>query len=99
MDEILREILKRLYLPIYIPLMALIACILVVKSRDYWGYSRFKFFLFINGFLTISLSEISIRYAGSSPLATTMFVVLPLLLFFINYVYLTKNLRTSTLWL
>ena len=97
LDEILREILKRLYLPIYIPLMALIACILVVKSRDYWGYSRFKFFLFINGFLTISLSEISIRYAGSSPLATTMFVVLPLLLFFINYVYLTKNLRTSTL--
>ena len=97
LDEILREILKRLYLPIYIPLIALIACILVVKSRDYWGYSRFKFFLFINGFLTISLSEISIRYAGSSPLATTMFVALPLLLFFINYVYLTKNLRTSTL--
>ena len=59
LDEILREILKRLYLPIYIPLIALIACILVVKSRDYWGYSRFKFFLFINGFLTISLSEIS----------------------------------------
>ena len=97
MDEILREILKRLYLPIYIPLMALIASILVIKSRDYWGYSRFKFFLFINGFLTISLSEISIRYAGSNLLATTMFISLPLLLFLINFVYLNKNIENKIL--
>ena len=96
-DEIFREILKRLYLPIYIPLLALIASLLVIKSRDYWAYSRFKFLLFINGFLTISLSEISIRYAGSNLFTTTMFISLPLLLFYINYIYLSKNLKPKSL--
>jgi len=37
LNEIYREILKRLYLPIYFPLLALIASILVLKSKDYWA--------------------------------------------------------------
>ena len=95
LNEIYREILKRLYLPIYIPLLALIASILVLKSKDYWQYSSFKFFLFINGFLTISLSEISVRYAGENKFSTIIFFTLPFFLFLINYFYLSKNLKTK----
>ena len=95
LNEIYREILKRLYLPIYFPLLALIASILVLKSKDYWQYSSFKFFLFINGFLTISLSEISIRYAGENKFSTIIFFTLPFFLFLINYFYLSRNLKTK----
>ncbi len=95
LNEIYREILKRLYLPIYFPLLALIASILVLKSKDYWQYSSFKFFLFINGFITISLSEISIRYAGENKFSTIIFFSLPFFLFLINYFYLSKNLKTK----
>ena len=94
LSEITREILKRLYLPIYIPLLAFIASILILKSKDFWQYSNFKFYLFINGFITISLSEISIRYAGENNLNTIVFLTLPFFLFFINYFYLNKNLKT-----
>ncbi len=95
LNEIYREILKRLYLPIYFPLLALIASILVLKSKDYWQYSGFKFFLFINGFITISLSEISVRYAGENKFSTIIFFSLPFFLFLINYFYLSKNLKTK----
>ena len=95
LNEIYREILKRLYLPIYFPLLALIASILVLKSKDYWQYSSFKFFLFINGFITISLSEISVRYAGENKFSTIIFFTLPFFLFLINYFYLSKNLKTK----
>ena len=95
LNEIYREILKRLYLPIYFPLLALIASILVLKSKDYWQYSSFKFFLFINGFITITLSEISIRYAGENKFSTIIFFSLPFFLFLINYFYLSKNLKTK----
>ena len=95
LNEIYREILKRLYLPIYFPLLALIASILVLKSKDYWQYSSFKFFLFINGFLTISLSEISVRYAGENKFSTIIFFTLPFFLFLINYFYLSRNLKTK----
>ena len=95
LGEILREILKRLYLPIYIPLLALIASIVVLKSKDFWQYSNFKFILFMNGFITISISEISIRYVGDNKLNNLIFVILPLLLFFTNYLYLSKNLKSQ----
>ena len=95
LGEILREILKRLYLPIYIPLLALIASIVVLKSKDFWQYSSFKFILFMNGFITISISEISIRYVGDNKLNNLIFIILPLLLFFTNYIYLSKNLKTK----
>ena len=95
LGEILREILKRLYLPIYIPLLALIASIVVLKSKDFWQYSNFKFILFMNGFVTISISEISIRYVGDNKLNNLIFVILPLLLFFTNYLYLSKNLKSQ----
>ncbi len=95
LGEILREILKRLYLPIYIPLLALIASIVVLKSKDFWQYSSFKFILFMNGFITISISEISIRYVGDNKLNNLIFIILPLLLFFTNYIYLSKNLKSQ----
>ena len=95
LGEILREILKRLYLPIYIPLLALIASIVVLKSKDFWQYSSFKFILFINGFITISISEISIRYVGDNKLNNLIFIILPFFLFFINYLYLSKNLKSQ----
>ena len=95
LGEILREILKRLYLPVYIPLLALIASIVILKSKDFWQYSNFKFILFINGFITISISEISIRYVGDNKLNNLIFIILPLLLFFTNYLYLSKNLKSQ----
>ena len=95
LGEILREILKRLYLPIYIPLLALIASIVALKSKDFWQYSNFKFILFINGFITISISEISIRYVGDNKLNNLIFIILPFLLFFINYLYLNKSLKSQ----
>ena len=95
LGEILREILKRLYLPIYIPLLALIASIVALKSKDFWQYSNFKFILFMNGFITISISEISIRYVGDNKLNNLIFIILPLLLFFTNYLYLSKNLKSQ----
>ena len=95
LGEILREIFKRLYLPIYIPLLALIASIVVLKSKDFWQYSNYKFILFMNGFITLSISEISIRYVGDNKLNNLIFIILPFLLFFINYLYLNKSLKSQ----
>ena len=94
LGEVLKEILKRLYLPLYIPLIALIASSLIITSRDVLNYNYFKFFMFLNGFLTIVISEISIRYAGKSFISTTMFVCLPIFLFFINYLFLKNKIKT-----
>ena len=34
LKNIKQELLKRIYLPLYLPLMALVACFLILKSKD-----------------------------------------------------------------
>ena len=84
---------RRLYLPIYIPILALIASTLILSSRDVLNFGYFKFFMFVNGFITIAISEISIRYAGKNSESTITFIFLPIILFLINYLYLKFKLK------
>jgi len=96
MSEIFKEIVKRLYLPIYIPLLAMIASVLILSSRDYINHNYFKTLMYLNGFITIVISEISLRYAGKSTGSTILFFCLPLIIFLINYWYFINKLKVKT---
>ena len=95
MGEIFKEIAKRLYLPFYIPLVAMIASILILSSRDYINHNYFKTLVYLNGFGTIVVSEISIRYAGKSNESNILFFCLPIVIFLINYLFFRKKLKVS----
>ena len=88
-----QEFFKRIYLPIYIPILMLVACLQIIRSKDSYDYSRFKFYLFIYAVLIISLSEISVRYIASKNIYENIFIALPLLLFLLNYLFLKKKLE------
>ena len=45
--NIKQEFLKRFYKPFYLPLLALISCLLMLKSKESMNYDSFKVFLFI----------------------------------------------------
>ena len=47
LKNIKQELLKRIYLPLYLPLLALVACFLILKSKDASEYTNFKFKLFL----------------------------------------------------
>lgn len=88
-----QEFFKRIYLPIYIPVLMLVACLQVITSKDSYDYSRFKFYLFIYAVLIISFSEISIHYITIKPMYENIFLAFPLLLFLLNYLFLKKKLE------
>ena len=89
--SIIEEIFKRVYLPIYIPLLALIASLLIIKSKDSFNYTRYKVGLFIIGTLTIVISEVSIRYSAKNELNSLIFLLVPLALFLFTYLYLINK--------
>ena len=90
---VVQEFFKRIYLPIYIPLLMLIACLQITKSKDNFDYNRFKFILFLYAVLILSLSEISIRYIASKNIHENIFLILPIFLFLLNYLFLKKKLN------
>ncbi len=94
LDNIKQELFKRFYMPFYFPLICLISCLLITKSKDSYKYTRYKFLLFSTGVLIIIISEISIRYSGLTNLYSLMFVGIPILLFSIIYLYLFKKAKT-----
>jgi lipopolysaccharide export system permease protein len=83
LKNIKQELLKRIFLPLYLPLMALVACFLVLKSKDNHEYTNFKFKLFFIGIVFLIISEVSIRYAGLNNNNNLIFVLMPIILFFL----------------
>ena len=93
LKNIKQELLKRIYLPFYLPLLALIACFLVLKSKNNHEYSNFKFKLFIIGIIFLIISEVSIRYAGLSDKNNLIFIITPIILFISMRIIFNNKLR------
>ena len=93
MNAITQEFLKRFYKPLYIPLLALISCLLILKSKENSNFDKFKIFLFMIIFFTIVLSEISLRYASNSQIGMFFFLIFPILLFIIIYISLKNKIK------
>ena len=86
--DIKTEFLKRFYKPVYLPLIALMCCLLILKSKESDSYNKFKIFLFVIIFFIIVISEISLRFSASGNTATLFFVLLPILTFLLFYISL-----------
>jgi len=94
LSNLKQEIFKRFYLPFYFPLITIVACLLITKSKDDYKFTQFKFILFNFGVAIIILSEVSIRYSGLTPLYSYIFLFIPIILFVSTYLYLFKKAKT-----
>ena len=91
-QEIKEELLKRLYKPIYIPLIALVCCFLIILPKSSNGYHLQKKITFLIGFIILVLSETSLRYSSSSFVSTIIYIIIPLFAFVIIYsLFLIKS--------
>ena len=81
LKNIKQELLKRICLPLYLPLLALVACFLILKSKDNHEYTNLKFKLFLIGIIFLVISEVSIRYAGLNNKYNLIFILMPITLF------------------
>mgnify|MGYP000120772323 CR=1 FL=1 len=93
LKNIKQELLKRIYLPLYLPLFALVACFLILKSKDNPEYTNFKFKLFLIGIIFLIISEISIRYAGLNNKYNLIFIITPIILFLLMRIIFNNQLR------
>ena len=90
-----QEIFKRMFLPFYLPVLSLIASLIIIKSKDDYRFSRYKFSLFIIGVSVIIVSELSMRYADESILRNSWLASIPVILFISIYLYFIKKFKLS----
>ena len=71
------EINKRIGMPFFIPLMALICSFLLSSQRDKKIYQFNKYIYFFVGFIILTLAEITVRYSGNSWNYTAIYYLIP----------------------
>ena len=91
--EIKQELFKRFYKPIFIPIIAILSCFLIIYPKNNFRYERVKKIIFLITFFTLVISEGSLRYSTSSPLATFLYLSIPIISFFIIYISFYRSVR------
>ena len=95
-DNILKELYKRIIIPLYIPVLILISLLLIFKSKENINYPRYRILIFLIGFSTIILSEMTIRLIKEDFLENLKFVLIPLVLIvslYSNYLFRFKEIK------
>ena len=83
--EVKVELIKRLYKPIYIPLIVLFSCFLILYSKNENNFKNKTNFIFILIFLLLIISEVTMRYSGTSINYTILYLSIPIVIFIIGY--------------
>ena len=94
-NNLYKEIYKRIIIPAYIPLLMMLPLFLITSSKENENYLRIKIFTFIAGLVFVIFSETTIRFISKNFLQNFIFGLIPIFVLIILYsFYFTKfNLK------
>ena len=94
--EITTILNRRIILPLYIPIIALICSFLIIKTKTRKNLFLNKYSIFALSFLVLLYAELIIRYTGISKTVGILFIVSPLILIPIIYSYIIFKLSRES---
>ena len=89
--EIIPILIRRLVLPFYIPVIALICSFLLLKREKFY---LSKIFIFTLSFFILLLTELIIRYTGLSEILRWSYILSPFLM--ISLIYFLLQYKFSS---
>ena len=93
LTALVQELFKRIYLPFYIVLMALISSLLILKSKNVPRYSTFKTIVFVIGILFLTTPKILLNLTGINYLNNLLFLLFPIFSYIVIYQYITLKVK------
>jgi len=96
LNNISQELFSRVFKPLYFPLLAIVSALLLIKSKNSIGYSRYKIMIFIIGVLLISFSEILTKFFSYDFNKSFLLMIVPVLMSIIFYILFYKQSLTSS---
>jgi len=87
------EINKRLGMPLFIPLIALIACFILSSRKDKKMFIYNKYIYSFASVLILALAEITVRYSGASWNYTAIYYLIPFVMIPSMYFILVRKFK------
>ena len=94
--NIIKELYKRIIIPLYIPVLILISLLLIIRSKENINYPRYRIVIFFVGFVTIILSEMTIRMINQDFLKNIKYFIIPIILvlsLYSNYLVKFRDIK------
>jgi len=89
--EVVQTLSRRIGVPLYVPLIAVIASFLLIyKKEEKFNYLK-KYFVFTFAFLILVFSEILVKFTGFSLAGAIIYFLTPFVLFAVFYLLLVKK--------
>ena len=92
------EINKRLGMPFFIPLIALVCCFLLGSRKDKKIYNFNKYIYSFVGIIILTLAEITVRYSGLSWNHTVIYYLIPIGMIPLFYLTLIRKFKYENLY-
>ena len=93
LNDVKQELFKRLHKPIYIPLIALFSCFLLLYSKNTKNFKTKINLIFLLIFFLLIYSEVSVRYSELSINLTIIYLLIPLLIFIVGYLFFCRRVK------
>jgi len=90
LQNIYRELYKRIISPLFVPVLIMISLLLIMKSKERINYSKYRITIFLFGFIVIIFSETVLRFISNSFFQNLKFIAIPIslvILFYLFYIY------------
>ena len=96
--EITTVLNRRILLPLYIPIIALICSFLLIKTKKRRNFFLNRYSLFALSFLTLLYAELIVRYTGISKIISILFTISPIVLIPTIYMSLIYKLSKESIY-
>jgi len=94
--NMLKELYKRLIVPLYIPILMLIPYLLILTSKEKSNYNKIRLLSFIIGVTIIIFSETIIRFVSQEINENIFIFIIPSILFLFFYLIFFYNLKIKS---
>ncbi len=92
-QEILATLNRRLVMPFYIPVLSLICSMLLIKTEKFY-LNKVSIFFYI--FTLLIFTELAVRYTGINNIMKYLFIIIPISLFILTYLFLIFKFLKET---
>ena len=85
LDNVFKEIYKRLLIPLYIPTLILVSLLLIIYSKENINYTKYRIGIFLSGLIIIIFAETTQKLIQNSLENNIKIFVMPLFIFLLLY--------------
>ncbi len=96
--EIITVLNRRILLPLYIPIIALLCSFLLIKTKKRKNFFLNKYSIFALSFSILLYAELIVRYTGISKIISILFTFSPIVLIPVFYISLIYKLSKESVY-